>query len=326
MGRLEPGLIIQAMDDSAPGVRENVIKLAEMQMGKAPELEEALLAMQSDSDPKVRFQLLCTLGFLEGTQAAQARKNLLFSDIEDEWIQIAALSAPFEESRKLLDAVLKDYNDNIGWRRSVSLMAQKDENLRVRAGLLFNREEGKGEELIQEYQPALEVEGSKEVGRTVFQNNCAVCHKMGDETGSAYGPDLASLKNRRPACIMADILDPNLSIADGYDLWSVEMLNGEILQGIISSETPTTISLRNAGGQERNISRRDIKTFRVMDMSAMPVGLESNINHQEMVDLLAWWNGTWKPLRWVNMMFFWNGRCLMKRQESLMSLKPRNNS
>src|SRR5690606_16154123 len=123
---------------------------------------------------------------------------------------------------------------NIGWRRSVSLMAQKDEGLRVRARLLFNREEGKSEEIIREYQPALELNGSMEAGKTVFQNNCSVCHMMGEDTGSALGPDLASLRNRRPASIMADILDPNLSIADGYDLWSVEMLDGEVLQGIIS--------------------------------------------------------------------------------------------
>src|SRR5690606_20430005 len=132
------------------------------------------------------------------------------------------------------------------------------------------------------------MKGSMEAGKTVFQNICAVCHRMGEETGSAFGPDLASLKNRRPASIMADILDPNLSIADGYDLWSVEMRDGEILQGIISSETPTAVSLRNAGGQETAISRRDIKTLKVMEMSAMPVGLEGNISHQEMVDLLAY--------------------------------------
>src|SRR5690606_36322915 len=113
MGKLDPGLIIRAMDDPVPGVRENAVRLAELYLGTAPELEVALLGMRSDTDPKVRFQLLCTLGFLEGREASEARKNLLFSDITDESIQIAALSAPFKESRGLLDAVLEDYRQDL---------------------------------------------------------------------------------------------------------------------------------------------------------------------------------------------------------------------
>jgi putative membrane-bound dehydrogenase-like protein len=504
MGKLNAELIRQAMDDPVPGVRESAVKLAELHLQTAPELADALLELQSDTDPKVRFQLLCTLGFLESQQAAQARKDLLFSDIEDEWVQIAALSAPFSESSHLLEAVLEDFRKdipaygslvqrlsamtgasqqkesiltlikkatasilgensgwqvpilkglaqgiqskkissstfnsaesllvkasfehsylsvrqaslqilqvirlsenyqneramenarriagnkalpegeralgidfmalrnpkshesflkelinpteplpvqlsalkalgtipddtapqyvlqqwtsltpeirdeainimmanperisvlldamengviqpaNIGWRRSVRLMAQKDEDLRVRARFLINREEGQSEEILQEYQPALEFKGSMSEGKAVFQRNCAICHQMGEDVGIAFGPDLSSLKNRTPNSIMNDILDPNLSIADGYDLWAVELQNGETLQGIISSETPTAISLRNAGGQDIEISRQDIKNLKVLDMSAMPMGLEKNINHQEMADLLAY--------------------------------------
>lgn len=504
MDKLDTETIREAMKDPEAGVRENAIKLAELHLQAVPELENALLELKSDPDPKVRFQLLCTLGFLDSPQASQARKDLLFMDIEDEWVQIAALSAPFSESSQLLDAVLADFKKdipaygslvqrlsamtgasqekepiltliekatapvpgdnsgwqvpvlkglaqgvpskkgssgpftsaenslvkacfehpslpvrkaslqilqvigisenpannrameqaremaankslpeeeralginflalknpenhedflkeminpaeplpvqlsalkalgsipdntaahfvlqewvsltpeirdeainimmvnperinilldalengliqpaNIGWRRSVSLMAQKDEDLRVRARLLINREEGQSEEIIQQYQPALELQGSMEEGKVVFQKNCAICHKMGEEIGLEFGPDLASLKNRRPASIMNDILDPNLSIADGFDLWAVELQNGETMQGVISSETPTAISLRNAGGQDVKISRQDIKNLQVLDMSAMPMGLENNITQQEMADLLAY--------------------------------------
>src|SRR5690606_3968335 len=238
----------------------------------------------------VQLAALKALGSIPGETAprfALESWTALTPEVRDEAINI--MMSDEERIGILLDAMEKGVvqPSNIGWRRSVSLMAQKNEGLRTRARLLFNREEGKSEEIIKEYQPALGLKGSMEAGRTVFQNNCSVCHMMGEETGSAFGPDLASLKNRRPASIMADILDPNLSIADGYDLWSVEMLDGEVLQGIISSETPTTVSLRNAGGQETDISRRDIKTLKVMEMSAMPMGLESNIGHQEMADLLA---------------------------------------
>jgi putative heme-binding domain-containing protein len=177
--------------------------------------------------------------------------------------------------------------NNLGWPRSVRLMNNSNIPLRTRARLLINSEEKSNEEILQQYQTNLTLNGSQLKGQTVYQENCAICHKMGQDLGMAFGPDLATMKNRRPENILSDILLPNLSIADGYDLWSVEMQNGENLQGLIASETPTAILLRFAGGQERSVARQDIRSLKVMEMSGMPSGLENNINPQEMADLLA---------------------------------------
>jgi hypothetical protein len=65
--------------------------------------------MVSDKDPKVKFQLLCTLGFLKSKAASMAREKLLFENLEDEWMQVAALSAPFEENGTLMSTALKNY-------------------------------------------------------------------------------------------------------------------------------------------------------------------------------------------------------------------------
>jgi hypothetical protein len=45
--------------------------------------------------------------------------------------------------------------------------------------------------------------------------------------------------------------------------------------------------LRNAGSIERAINRQDIKSLKTLDLSAMPAGLEANINQQQMADLLV---------------------------------------
>lgn len=503
LGKTNPELIIKALQDKEAGVRKNAIQIAELHLSEHPELESALLKLVLDNDPKVRFQLLCTLGFLKSEAASKAREKLLFENIEDEWMQVAALSAPFEDNKTLLQASLANYNinipsygtliqrlsamtassldndaildlvskgtytnsgqvspwqapllvglaqglqskkiqgttlrpaenmllkasfenhsievrqasleflkvlgvtesshakilkekakaiaankglseqerviginflslfksednktffksllqpiepnevqlaalqaisripdtsaaelivelwpsftpaireeglntfmvnndrisilldamengiiqpNNIGWPRSVRLMNNSDIPLRTRARLLINKEEKSSEEILQQYQTSLTLTGTQLKGQTVYQENCAICHKMGQDSGMAFGPDLATMKNRRPENILSDILLPNLSIADGYDLWSVEMQNGENLQGLIASETPTAILLRFAGGQERSLARQDIRSLKVMEMSGMPSGLENNINTQEMADLLA---------------------------------------
>ncbi len=105
--------------------------------------------------------------------------------------------------------------------------------------------------------------------------------------GVSFGPDLGTVHNWSAEAIMANILAPDLSISSGYDLWSVELKNGESVQGIISSETPTTITLINAGRVERTIKRADIASLKALNMSAMPGGLEKQINQQQMADLLA---------------------------------------
>ncbi|MFC4873354.1 PVC-type heme-binding CxxCH protein [Negadavirga shengliensis] len=175
---------------------------------------------------------------------------------------------------------------HVGWMNSVRLMNQSDETLRNRSRRLLSFEKGERKEVIEDYRVALELKGDPRKGLEVYQENCAVCHKMTDKLGYAFGPDLASLRNRRYENILGDILDPNMSIADGYDLWSVELNSGENFQGIISSETPSAINLANAGGQEVTIARKDIKNLQALDVSAMPAGLENNINHQQMADLL----------------------------------------
>ena len=62
--KLETAHIERALEDAEPGVRENGIILAESRLSDSPRLAAKLLGMANDPDPRVRFQLLSTLGFL----------------------------------------------------------------------------------------------------------------------------------------------------------------------------------------------------------------------------------------------------------------------
>lgn len=500
LGELKPEQITAALKDAVPGIRENAIKFAEIHLAQAPQLAAALLPLQNDKDARVRFQLLCTLGFLNSPEADAARQKILFNDINDKWVQIAALSAASSKSGALLAVVLKNfkpevpaygslvqrltgmvaasgttaeaqsliakalspgapeqdawkaaileglaqglqgkdntkalekeedaliktsfdnasggirtaayrllkvigiYNESLaetsikkaagiaadtsltdakraeainfitlrspapytdllkklivpqeeppvqmaalkalslvpgsvvtdyvllqwpemttgirdvalgtfltdstrktallnaiekgtikqaslGWNRSAQLMGESNDVLRNRArALLVNKDE---EKINKDFQKALELKGDMVKGKAIFQQNCGLCHQVRGEVGNAFGPDLGTVQNWLAKDIMANVLAPNLSIAVGFDLWSVELKSGENLQGIIASESSSAIRLRLAPGSEKTINRQDIQVLKILNTSAMPV-LSQKIDHQQMADLLAY--------------------------------------
>jgi putative heme-binding domain-containing protein len=496
---LSAGILKQALKDNVAGIRENAIRLAEIHLRETPDLAHALYAMQNDGDAKVRFQLLCTLGDLNTPQSEQAREKLLFRDINDKWVQIAALTASCARSGFLLNTVLKKiktdapaygsliqrlsgmvgasgsaddirvliakatavknaneapwqgslisglaaglknrkpspltesdqqslvqaffdhpsgdvrkaalqllkmtginsdtlatvsvkkavtlatdraqsnekraeaisfiaiknpspYIDllkkiivpqehptvqlaalstlnavpdmtvnlyvlqewatltpgmrdaalstfmsntqrmallldaiesgkiqasSLGWSRTSSLMGQDNDTIRARArALLANNDQ---ERVNKEYQKALALKGDMAKGKTVFQQNCGVCHQVRDKLGVKFGPDLGTVQNWLAKDIMANILAPDLSIAVGYDLWEVKLRSEETLRGIIAGETSAAITLRTNPGEEKVINRQDIESLKVMNTSVMPV-LTKQIDHQQMADLIA---------------------------------------
>ncbi|MEP7374310.1 MAG: PVC-type heme-binding CxxCH protein [Chitinophagaceae bacterium] len=503
LGELKPPQIEQALKDSVAGVRENAIQLAELHLKDNPELIKKILALQNDKDAKVRFQLLLTLGFVNTPEAAEARNKILFSDINDKWVQIAALSAsssqttlllkdvlnkfrsdvpayaslierlstmvgtggaaddihrfigqsltngsdmqavksaamlkgiaqgltarksplkisekdqqllvktffenpsseiseaslrllkvngitdqsfktasinkaaaimvdssqpdkkrsaaikfialgdpaPFSKDLKklidtkqeipvqlaalqtlslvkgtaisdyliqqwsllspaihdaainsflhdsarialLIDALEKDKikPEQVGFSNSVQLMMNRNENLRSRARAMFTKSERDAKKINKEYQDALDLNGEPEKGKAVYTQNCAICHQVRGKMGVAIGPDLGTIHNWTKENIMANVLNPNLSISSGFGLWDVKLNNGETVQGIIASETSTAITLRNNGMQDKTVNRQDIKSLQAINISAMPSGLEKKINQQQMADLLA---------------------------------------
>ena len=108
LGELKPELIEQVLKDPVPGVRENAIQLAELHLN-SQSLSKALLALQDDRDAKVRFQLLCTVGSINAPEALRVRNKLLFRDINDKWVQVAALSGSSFQTASLLNVVLDSF-------------------------------------------------------------------------------------------------------------------------------------------------------------------------------------------------------------------------
>lgn len=71
-------------------------------------------------------------------------------------------------------------------------------------------------------------------------------------------------------------------------MYVVELTNGTTIEGIISADTPTAITLRHEDGREDVIARQDIEDMYASTISAMPTELEKQIDVHQMADLLAY--------------------------------------
>jgi putative heme-binding domain-containing protein len=175
----------------------------------------------------------------------------------------------------------------VSFGTSVQLMQNDNEQLRSRARNIFTRTEREREKVNEQYKEALHMEGDAARGKNVYAKNCGICHQVRGRMGVSFGPDLGTVHNWTKEDVLANVLDPNMSIASGFDTWSITLKSGEKVQGIISSETPVALTLRNNGEVDKTISRQEIESIQSTNTSAMPVGLEKNITKQEMADLLA---------------------------------------
>lgn len=91
--QMKPRFISQAFLHPIAGVRENAIRLAELHALSERQLIQELFKLVDDPDAKVRFQLLCTLGSLDHLAIKSVVHKILVHDIEDKWVQLAALSS-----------------------------------------------------------------------------------------------------------------------------------------------------------------------------------------------------------------------------------------
>ena len=117
LGALTTSDIQVALEDPEPGIRENAIRLAESRLDQEPALAQDLLAMTGDAHPAVRFQLLCTLGWLDSPSARRARRQLLLRDMEDSWVQLAALSASAPRPLELLELAVSEFSGSASKQR-----------------------------------------------------------------------------------------------------------------------------------------------------------------------------------------------------------------
>lgn len=167
------------------------------------------------------------------------------------------------------------------------LLKHGDAALRNRASVLLAAAvPADRQEVLADYQRVLTLKPDAARGRAVFQKNCVTCHRIGD-LGVDVAPDISDSRTKQETQILADILQPNRAIDNNYISYSVVTTSGTLLNGIVTSDTATSLTLRQPEGKDVTLLRSDIEEIRSTGVSLMPDGLEKSIPHQEMADLIS---------------------------------------
>jgi len=159
---------------------------------------------------------------------------------------------------------------------AADLLAERDTNDRQRADAIAS--------LIAE-------SGDATRGEEVFLSRkaaCSACHRVGDR-GERIGPELSRIGEIRTTRDLAEaILYPSLSLARGYESYTIVTADGQSVSGLLQQETAATVTVRTTDRAEIRVPREQIEELAPHATSIMPQGLDKVLSTAELRDLLAY--------------------------------------
>jgi putative heme-binding domain-containing protein len=130
--------------------------------------------------------------------------------------------------------------------------------------------------------------GDPERGRAFFGSlGCAKCHAITSDQKGGGAPSLAEAWRRFTVPQMVEsLLLPSKQVAGPFRGSTLRTVDGEVLQGLIVSESKDQLELLLPDGSRRSVPAAEIEERKLSDISPMPFGLVKTPG--ELRDLLAY--------------------------------------
>jgi len=131
-----------------------------------------------------------------------------------------------------------------------------------------------------------EREGNVDAGIEMFKKHCVKCHKHGEMGEKDIGPNLTGMAVHPKEELLTHIIDPSRSVEGNFRIYTVVMNDGRVANGMLASETKTSITLIDTEAKETSIQREDIDELVASKKSVMPEGFEKQVTEHELSNLL----------------------------------------
>ncbi len=215
----------------------------------------------SESEQRAAFQSLAQLG---GTEAPK----LLIAAID----RLAAGKVAPGAQVELIEAVEKSTDAGVGgrWQKLQSTWAASPDPM-------------------ASYSYALAGGNPMRGARTFFENPvipCARCHLVNGDGGEA-GPDLTTVGKDKPAAyLLESVIRPSAHIAQGFDIVTFQLKNGDTETGSVTSESAGEIAVKRGDGSTVKLDPAQVAQ-RTEAPSSMPDIYAQVLSRGELRDLLA---------------------------------------
>jgi putative membrane-bound dehydrogenase-like protein len=202
----------------------------------------------------------------------------------------AMLSRP-ESTKIVLDSLDKGIVQltELSLDQRQALASSKDKQIAFRAKKILERGGGlpsaDRQKVIDELEFVVKKAGDPAKGKEMFKKHCAVCHMHSGE-GAKVGPDLTGMAAHPKHELLIHIMDPSRSVEGNFRLYQLILEDGRSLQGMLASETKTSLELIDAQAKKHVIQRADVESITATNKSLMPEGFEKQMKPEEVGDLL----------------------------------------
>lgn len=141
------------------------------------------------------------------------------------------------------------------------------------------------DKVLKSLLPLCEENGDVKAGKAMFVKHCSKCHMHGTE-GKSIGPNLTGMAVHPKHELLTHIIDPSRSVEGNFRIYTVAKTDGIIVNGMMSGESRTAITLIDTEGKENQIAREDIDELIRSRKSLMPEGFEKQMSPEELTSLL----------------------------------------
>ncbi|MCG8650643.1 MAG: c-type cytochrome, partial [Pirellulales bacterium] len=291
VSKMVQSLASLAIDDSAD-VAPRVKAIQTLRFGSFQEVERSLETLIDNRQPhRVQRAAILALGRYSDARVAELLVAA-WPGLSPQLRQVASdvLFARPQHTLAMFDAIDEETIATRSLSPTQLQLASKSKNREVRdraAGYLKSLNLGRRDDVVADYQQALQLTGDITRGKAIFKERCSVCHKV-EGIGYELGPNLAAMKTRGPEAILTNVLDPNREINPQYLNYVALTLDGRYVKGMITAENANSITLRSSEIQQDTILRSDLDQLQSTALSIMPEGLEKVMDHQAMADVIAY--------------------------------------
>lgn len=235
-------------------------------------------ADKADLSPEQKKKALDALAFISTREAALAMAKLTHTGNEE----IAAMATWWLEHRKTNDwlAFADELPDLSDGDLADGYQSPDIQSLGVTVGEAVA-------EGSHEIASLAALTGNITAGKVVFSTSCQACHRL-ENQGNEIGPDLSQIhaKFDRGALIDA-IVNPNGSIAFGYEPVQIETKQGNSFYGFLLSDAKVKM-IRELDGTRRTIRSEDIVSKKIIRQSIMPPSSALGLSDQDIADVAAY--------------------------------------